>query len=359
MIKSTLIYFFTFLVSIFISSFYKKTNNKVIQKIIILLSIAPPIFIATIRYNVGIDFFGYYESYVKIQSKCQSLTGILEYYQEPLHVIINIIAYKLFNSYYGFLFIASFLVMIFTFKGILNFKRYISISLAYFIFLTTMYHVSFNGTRQVIAALIIFYAYKYIINRDLKKYIIFVIIAGLFHKSAYICMFLYWVWYDEGKNENKYYLKLMIFTIAIPIMTKIIYYLCIKFNIYVKYFSKYEVITTYGFILYIIPMLVIIYLNRKNLSKDNKSLQKFFTRIYMLQIPLQLIGNYIPYADRLSLYAMPAQIILLPIFLSRLLVNKKINKLLIISWYILYYIIMFILLKSNGVYPYQTVFDIM
>ena len=70
------------------------------------------------------------------------------------------------------------------------------------------------------------------------------------------------------------------------------------------------------------------------------------------------MGNHIAYADRMSLYAMPAQIILAPIFLKRVIKNKSLNTILVIAWYIFYYIIMFILLKANEVYPYKTIFGI-
>ena len=158
MFESMIVYSMTFFISIAIASFYKKVDNKAQKKIIILFAILGPILISTIRYGVGTDFFGYYESYIKISESCTTLEKIITYYQEPLHVIINLLSYRIFNSYYGFLFLSSFLVMFFAFKGILNFKENTSISLSYFIFLLTIYHLSFNGIRQAIAVSIIFFA---------------------------------------------------------------------------------------------------------------------------------------------------------------------------------------------------------
>ncbi len=354
MINSICIYCFTFLISICMASLYKKRNNKLWKTIIFSLSILLPILIATIRYNVGTDFKGYYQSYTSIKVKCNSITAILSYYQEPMHVIINLIAYKLFDAFEGFLFLSSLLIMFFAFKGILNFKDKISsIQFAYFIFLLTLYHVSFNGIRQVIASMIIFYAYKYIVNRDFKRFLLFVIFAMLFHKSAIIGLLLYFVWRDKGKKEKTFYLIVLITTIAIPIIAKIIYRISEYLNIYQKYFTHYSNATEYGFILYIIPVVAVILINNKNYLSEDKLLT-FFMRIYILQIPLQILGNHIAYADRLSLYALPAQIILVPLFIKRLNKYKQLNTILFVLWYIFYYIVMFIILKSNGVYPFKT-----
>ena len=42
---------------------------------------------------------------------------------------------------------------------------------------------AYNGLRQYIAVSICFYAMKYILNKDAKRYLLAVLIAFLFHKS--------------------------------------------------------------------------------------------------------------------------------------------------------------------------------
>ncbi len=350
MTKSILIYGITFLFSIYFSFLYSKVKNKNAKILLFLLSIAPPVFISTFRYGVGTDFFGYRTSYFSIIENCHDISSILSYYQEPLHVVINLIAYHLFNSYTGFLFLSSFIFMFFSFKGIIKYADKVPIPFSYFIYLLVMFSPFLNGVRQLIAVAIFFNAYKYIFERKFWKYLLIIIFASLFHKSALLCLPLYFVWSDEGKNNKLFYLVEICFIIVIPYLGPFVQKVCEYLGIYGKYFENYQVNTTYGFLLYILPILLLLLFVRKKESKDQ--LFDFLLRIYLLQIPLQVFGNVISYADRLSLYVLPAQAVLFPYFANSLKENKVVVKTLIVIWYLLYYIIMFIILKSNGAYPY-------
>ena len=59
-----------------------------------------------------------------------------------------------------------------------------------------------NQSRQQLAIMIIFYAYKYIKNRDFFKYLLFVLIAFCFHKSAIIMLPFYFLTNNEINKKN-------------------------------------------------------------------------------------------------------------------------------------------------------------
>ena len=148
--------------------------------------------------------------------------------------------------------------------------------------------------------------------------------------------------------------------ISIPFVSHIIQRICSFLGIYNKYFKEYNVSTTYGFLLYIMPLVFLLIIGARKKKKyseeydinENEKIYNFYFRLYILQIPLQLLGNYIAYADRMALYLLPSQIILLPVFLSFMKKNKAFFSFLVIVWYIFYYVFMFIILKSNGVYTF-------
>ena len=350
MIKSILIYGLTFIISIYFSFLYSKAKDKKMRLVLFILAIALPVFISTFRYGVGTDFFAYRTSYYSIAEKCHDIKSILDYYQEPLHVVINLIAYNVFNNYKGFLFLASLFFMIFSFKGILKYEDKVSVPFAYFIFLLTLFSPSLNGIRQLIAVAIFFNSYKYIYEKNFWKFLLIIIFASLFHKSALLCLPLYFIWIDNGKHNRIFYSLIIAFIFIIPYLSPIIQKLCAYLGIYNKYFEKYEATTTYGFLLYILPILIVLLLVRKKKTSD--PIFTFLLRVYILQIPLQIFGNVISFADRLSLYVLPSQIVLFPYFVNTLNKNKLIAKIIVILWYLFYYIIMFIVLKSNEVYPY-------
>ena len=354
MINSILIYTITFAISIAFSTLYSKTKKKSTQLIIIGLSISIPIFIATYRNGVGIDYYNYQKLYHYIIINCTSLNNIFSYYIESGYVILNLLANIIFKNYKGVLFLSSSIYMIASFKGITNYKTKISVSLAYFIFLVTMYSPFLNGMRQFIAVAIFFNSYIYIYNRNFWKFFLLVIIASLFHKSALLCLPMYFLWADKGRNSKVYYILVIIITAIMPLLIPIISNLFTKIGIYNSYF-QYNIKVTYGFFLYLIPILSIFIVTKKYILKE-ETLQ-FLLRLYTMQIPLQLLGNFIGYADRLSLYVVPSQIILFPYYVKMLNKNKKIIKFFIVAWYIFYYYYMFIFLNSNGVYPYAFNFN--
>ena len=113
---------------------------------------------------------------------------------------------------------------------------------------------------------------------------------------------------------------------------------------------------------------------------------ELFIRIVFLQLPAQFLGCFVETADRISVYFAIFQVILIPLVLKTQIEESKLKELLfdlkkvtnfkeivnyiyiilndmrwkkviIVGWYIFYYIVIFILMNSNGVYPYQTIFS--
>ena len=97
---------------------------------------------------------------------------------------------------------------------------------------------------------------------------------------------------------------------------------------------------------------------QKDILKENQN-NEFFIRALILQIPFQLMGGIIKYTDRFSMYVAIMQVILMPIIFKTLQNTKKdkLIKLGIIGWYIFYFVVMIVILNSNGVLPYRTIFN--
>ncbi|WP_203287292.1 EpsG family protein [Metabacillus sp. cB07] len=74
------------------------------------------------------------------------------------------------------------------------FKHTKMFELSLFVFITSgLYTVSMNGIRQFLAASIILWGLKYLLNGDLKKYLIIILIASAFHQSALILIPVYFI----------------------------------------------------------------------------------------------------------------------------------------------------------------------
>lgn len=95
-----------------------------------------------------------------------------------------------------------------------NYSRMIEISL--FIYITGgLFLVSMNGIRQVLAASIAFIAIKYLINGNMIRYFLVVVLASLFHQSALILLPFYFL--VRAKAWSKATLGLIIISVVIVI----------------------------------------------------------------------------------------------------------------------------------------------
>lgn len=132
------------------------------------------------RFDVGVDYSTYYEDFERAIRKHEAI------HFEPLNQILFSIG-AVFESpsitiaLYGIL---TPVIALFAIKHL---------SENYFIgvltYICIFYLYSFSIMRQAIAMSILLYGYKYLSHNELCKYILIVIISGLFHYSAFIALF--------------------------------------------------------------------------------------------------------------------------------------------------------------------------
>ena len=110
------------------------------------------------------------------------------------------LGYKLFSWLYGLVFISPFAFMftlsLFTQVGVVLFlRRYAEsfwMSCSLYI-LMMWYYSSFNIIRQAMACVIVFYGYKHLKSGNFKRYLLFVLVAALFHESVLVMIPVYFL----------------------------------------------------------------------------------------------------------------------------------------------------------------------
>lgn len=178
------------------------------------------------------------------------------------------------------------------------------------------------------------------------------------HKTAIIAILFYFLQCNDKEilnNRRKniiYYSCIMLLPIIGIFVLKFIFS---EFSLFKKYLNMQTDISV-TFLMYLLPVIMLLIYKRKDiLEADYKN--ELFIRLYIMQIPLNIVGWVIKYTNRFALYTGISQILLIPI-LQRNIKNKlqqKIITVLIISWYIFYFVVMFVILKSNGTFPYQMI----
>jgi len=195
-----IIYIFIFFLLIVLSElFSKKYTNNICFLMLFVFS--------AIRFDVGWDFQWYYPlatkfDYLKYSifiTKSEILLKMGQEWEKNLWAYfiiepLNKVLYKVgwfFESPQLVITIYSFLILFFIKKGLdYKKKKDYEIWLFFYSFPLFYFH-SLNTIRQWVAISIIFFSYKYIENKKILKFLLCVLIAGLFHKTAFLLGILY------------------------------------------------------------------------------------------------------------------------------------------------------------------------
>ncbi len=114
-----------------------------------------------------------------------------QYYHEYGYQIYNFILALITENRYTFIIITTFIIYFLLFKSI---KKYCSnYPIAVILFLGLWFFFTFTYHRQVLGATIAWLAIQYVVERDLKKFLLVTLIAVSFHNSAIIFLPLYWI----------------------------------------------------------------------------------------------------------------------------------------------------------------------
>lgn len=141
------------------------------------------VLIVGFRYNVGVDYMGYYSDYYGLGWAHHHEAKIARY-EFGYEFILRALLYFNFKVWALFSIIAIFIWYFF----IQSFKVFpFLLKWGFFFALTTGFlFASMNGMRQTIALVIFIYAIKYIEEKALLKYTLFFVLAGSFHTSILI-----------------------------------------------------------------------------------------------------------------------------------------------------------------------------
>ena len=175
------------------SAYNRNSSEKVryspVGTICVLVSIFPLIFVAGLRWKVGIDYLSYFSQYA--DRKKEWLIS-LQNFEEPGLNIIAKIGSMIYDDPISLIFGASLVTVGLYTWTIKKYSSNFFLSIMLFIFIGT-WHGSFNGIRQYLAAAVVFAGHRYIYIRKFWKYLIVVIIAMAFHRTAIIMLPVYFI----------------------------------------------------------------------------------------------------------------------------------------------------------------------
>jgi len=317
-------------------------------------------FLFAYRYNVGTDFFTYSRIVTSIgKLSWGEIFSNFTIFDEIGYVIFAKITYTIGGTklFFGLSGLITFVLIYFSLKK--NFTKIDLItSLAVYIFY--FYPTSFNLVRQFLAISIFFYSVRFILNRNIIKYLLTIIISASFHKSAFFLIPIYFL-YDKNKKQiNKWYYYFYVILIVIFLLnTDKIFLFFYKNNLlfkdYTYYLERNQLGKNRDLFFYLFLLFLILPFKRK-LEKINSEVN-FFYNLYIIGIILNILGFYNTYIKRISLYFFISLIVILG-YIPKIISDKNLKlftKNFIIFFMFLLFVLVYVILKHSEIFPYMFV----
>ena len=157
------------------------------------------IYTATLRYGIGFDYHSYESIFYNIQNL--NMVEMLQYHLEYGYVLLNKVVSLVGGDYRIFLFVTAMIINGLVFYVIKKHSSDVWLSILIYLCLQ---HFAFtmNLMRQGLAFAIVFFSYHFLVNREIRKYVITILIASSFHMSALIMLPFYYILQLKHSKKN-------------------------------------------------------------------------------------------------------------------------------------------------------------
>lgn len=312
-----------------------RKNQRII---LIVVSLIIPVMVAMFRYNNGADYLMYLRM-MKLAEVGGSFTTSftsLKSIEVGYWYLLKICGFLWPRKYYLTYGLIALIICGFCYAAIWQQSKNPMLSIFLF-FAAGIYFDSFNGLRQYIAVAIVVFAYKYIETGELKKYLIAVAIAFLFHYSAVIVIPAYFI-RDIKMDFKKVCAIAGGCLVGGTVLFNIVSFL-LSFTRY-KYFLtsvEYEIQVTSSSILYttVISVVTFGYITIKKVKVSQQF--QYMMNFQILPWCAALLSLSIPLAWRVQYYFMFFEILYIPAFLRE--VRSKRMRLLFAAIFIVMYVV--------------------
>ena len=323
-----------------------KPNLRCFSKrhfLLFVFAVSPIVLTYMLRYGIGTDYFSYKRIFETLHGAsipeyiAKHKVNNEVYYVEPGYFVLNRFCCI---SYVSLNLVCSVLMFFFIYYGTVRCLPKADITLSVLIYFCTQFIYSMNGMRFAIAVTIVFFGFRFILAKQLLKWILTIVVAVSFHKTSLMCIPLYFLCNIENKKLSKirntaWYL----FVFAFPIIAKFFIQIVSQMSIFSRYFAvaQYALgVFTFKpmFLFHIVPVILpLLILKKQFLFNDYKASVLF--RLYLFEVPLRELGSFNTWLTRLTRFPQIVQVIFVPYVLSSIK-NSKMRKLLTVYYVMLY-----------------------
>lgn len=321
--KTTIFYCLIIISATFFAALAQGTKNKLLFKIFISISFLILYFILAYRNFSAIDDLSYARIFNNV-----NLNGLLEHFKntklEPGYLLLNRIVLLFTDNYLFMQLLSSFIPLFLFYYAFIKNRDDINLSMAVFLFITLVYFkmLSTGLVRMFIAMGIVINSYRYVHERNNKKFIVLILIAALFHYSALFMFVLEYFFInkrDIKKTSNSF---IVLVLIAIPVVFMFISKVLVP--ILGARYIKYGVIGKFALELSsfdTLPILILLIIYGKKIANDNKNKYKLFIAIFSLSSIISFYSGMVS-VGRLVFYTNIVLFLVAPM-ISKAMRNNK------------------------------------
>ncbi len=355
--------FFIFLIGVWIQLFTKHT----MKFLFVVLSLCL-LLVTLCRYGLGTDYFSYQYHYNLIPDDFVSVLESDSHIDIGFRVLMFI--FKIFNfKFYIFTACIGFLTLILYLITINQNSKKPIVSLFLLYSLYWLVYVNSALRQGLTMGLFIFAFYQFVNTKNTVRYILIILLASLFHKTALIGLVVLVIhkFYRRLFN-NKQFNILLVFIALFLFLIKgdtIIFNLMNSIGVNIHYQSSQ--VNILAIMLRVINIILMYFLYRNIRNKDKTESIKFQLYIYFISVLIFMATANTPMLSRAIDFLMVIEIILVPNLLSSLYI--RFDKLILTSIIIVISGVLF--LKDMGAdlkqgeyynqniqsYPYVTFFN--
>ncbi len=146
-------------------------------------------FVSAFRYHVGTDYGNYMASY---PNYIGHWLYYIQTFSEPGIAVLAKLGSLIYNKYITLFVICAVLTVTLYGITISKYSKHFLYAILLYVFIGA-WHGSFNGIRQYIAAAILFAGHRYIYDRKFWKYLLVILLAMCFHRTALIMLPVYFL----------------------------------------------------------------------------------------------------------------------------------------------------------------------
>lgn len=274
------------------------------KRLCLFCSFLPVYLVSALRYRVGGDYIGYERIFNSV------LQGKDVYSEEGFSILNRIVAVYSDNIQWVYA-ICSAIILAAFFYGFFRYSPNPTLSLFLFVSMGYLFS-SFNIMRQFIAVTILFAALKLVRENRFFPYLLLVLLAVTFHKTAILMLPMFFL--VRLKMKQSYLLMLGIFGLCcFPFRDKLTTLLVRAFYPQYENTALIQPLSAFEFVYYALLFGVVLFLctkYREKFFKDSYNLILYNCVTYALL--LYLCFSFVPEINRIALYLEIFILLLIP-----------------------------------------------